>query len=259
LSDVVIRLAKGLLMGLMYAVWFVALPAGLVACPVYFALDKRRGPDPTRFQKIVRLYTRIWLALLRYAGFMRELPPVGRPIDGPCVVVANHPGRFDVLYLLRDVPCLTVLAAYKLTKWLPFAPFVRLAGYVLSPGGREDSPLRSVQEAVDRLRAGYKFQLFPEGRRSPKHDLLPFKAGAFKIAALAGVPIQPVLIRNVPPFMPREDAWYFPERSPSVLQFEFWEPLPPPAPGTERQVARALEARYRAALGLGDTTKNGNT
>jgi len=30
---------------------------------------------------------------------------------------------------------------------------------------------------------------------------------------------------------------------------EFWDPLPPPASGEEREYARRLERRYREALG----------
>lgn len=38
--------------------------------------------------------------------------------------------------------------------------------------------------------------IFPEGTRSTTGSLLPFKIGAFKLAALTGTKVQPVIIQN---------------------------------------------------------------
>jgi hypothetical protein len=64
------------------------------------------------------------------------------------------------------------------------------------------------------------------------------------------VPVLPLLVRNEPRFMQHGDHWHSPPRRCSVLELEFWEPLDPPAAGEEEAAARALERRYRAALGL---------
>jgi len=100
------------------------------------------------------------------------------------------------------------------------------------------------------LEAGNRLLLFPEGTRSPRGGLGTFWAGAFKIARQAGVPIQPLLVRNEPPFMTHGDHWHTPPRRCSVLELEFWEPIEPPAAGEEEQAARELERRYREALGI---------
>jgi len=97
---------------------------------------------------------------------------------------------------------------------------------------------------------GYKFMIFPEATRSPKGDLGRFNAGPFMLARLSNVPLQPLFVRNDPPFLPKEDKWYFPPSRVSTLEIEFWEPMAPPPAGQEREFARDLEARYREALGL---------
>jgi 1-acyl-sn-glycerol-3-phosphate acyltransferase len=84
--------------------------------------------------------------------------------------------------------------------------------------------------------------------------LRKFKAGAFRIARMTNVPIQPVLIRNTPPFMPKEDKWYFPPWQISSLEMEFWEPILPPETGKEKEFTQALENRYKHALGLEENT-----
>jgi 1-acyl-sn-glycerol-3-phosphate acyltransferase len=164
------------------------------------------------------------------------------------VVVANHPGLFDVLFLIRDVPGLTVLVKTSLARKLPLGPVLRDLDYVLVPDHERVGPLDTAEEALEKIRKGRKVLLFPEGTRSPKGSLRPFRPGAFKIARMTGVPVQPVLIRNVPPFMPKEDSWYLPPRVTSLLELTFWEPLPPPERGEERAFARRLEQRYREAL-----------
>ena len=103
---------------------------------------------------------------------------------------------------------------------------------------------------VDVLKSGRRFMLFPEGTRSPKGDLLNFKSGAFKIARAAGVPVQPVLIRNIPPFMPKEDKWYYPQYEKSCFEAEFLEPIAAPEAGREMKAAKELEMIFRGHLGL---------
>jgi hypothetical protein len=62
--------------------------------------------------------------------------------------------------------------------------------------------------------------------------------------------LQPLFVRNDPPFLPKGDKWYFPPSRISTLEIEFWEPMAPPRAGQEREFARDLEARYRKGLGL---------
>ena len=83
-----------------------------------------------------------------------------------------------------------------------------------------------------------------------------FNAGPFILARLSNVPLQPLFVRNDPPFLPKEDKWYFPPSRVSTLEIEFWEPMAPPREGQEREFARNLEARYREALGLTSERKS---
>jgi 1-acyl-sn-glycerol-3-phosphate acyltransferase len=56
--------------------------------------------------------------------------------------------------------------------------------------------LRTVEAAIDRIRSGRSFAVFAEGTRAKPGEFLPFKKGAFYMAAQAGVPIVPVAIKN---------------------------------------------------------------
>jgi 1-acyl-sn-glycerol-3-phosphate acyltransferase len=145
---------------------------------------------------------------------------------------------------------MSVMVKRALAKNLPLGPLFRLAGYVLSPDYEHGSPLQSLDEAAEKVRKGYRFMVFPEATRSPKGGLGRFSPGPFMLARISGVPVQPVFIRNQPPFLPKEDKWYFPPFLASTIQLEYWEPQAPPRAGAEREFAKELEARYREALRL---------
>jgi 1-acyl-sn-glycerol-3-phosphate acyltransferase len=54
----------------------------------------------------------------------------------------------------------------------------------------------TVEAATNRIRSGISFGVFAEGTRAKPGEFLPFKKGAFYMAAQAGVPIVPVAIKN---------------------------------------------------------------
>lgn len=56
--------------------------------------------------------------------------------------------------------------------------------------------LQTVEAATARIRSGRSFGVFAEGTRALPGEFLPFKKGAFYMAAQAGVPIVPVAIKN---------------------------------------------------------------
>jgi len=253
LSTTIYRLIKGQFMGMMFMVFGAGiLFEQIFILPFLLVYERIAGPDPRRIQGVHRFLFTIWLRLLKAGGLLKTLPSKGKVMDGPCIIVANHPGLFDIIVLIRDIPKMSVLAKSDLRSQLGLGPIFRLSGYVFEPG-RSDAfeAMEPVKIAMDLLRQGFKFMLFPEGTRSPKGGMLPFSAGAFKLSRKANVPVQPVLIRNIPPFLSHEDQWYNPPQETSTIELEFLEPIPPPKEGKEQAEAVKLENHYRKILGYG--------
>jgi 1-acyl-sn-glycerol-3-phosphate acyltransferase len=223
----------------------------ILIAPVISAYNAMGGKDRYLMQRANRLLFRLWLGLLDAGRLMKAEKIKGSPVDGPCVIIANHPGLFDVLVMIRDIPGLSVLAKQSLTALPGLSRIFDQAGFVFASGdGDLSSAVDITNRIVGLLKSGRRFMLFPEGTRSPKGGMLPFKSGAFKIARAAGVSVQPVLIRNIPPFMAKEDKWYFPEYGRSVFSAEYLEPIPPPEAGREMKAARDMEKLFRERLGL---------
>jgi len=249
--ETIVRTTKGALMGVLYGLFFLGILCELfVSLPVVSMLNRLFGQQPYRMQWALRVLLNLWLWFLRAFRLLVSMPSKGKPVQGPCVVVSNHPGLFDVLFLIRDIPHMSVMVKRALAKNLPLGPLFRSAGYVLSPDYEQGSPLQSLDEATEKIKRGYKFMVFPEATRSPKGGLGRFSPGPFMLARISNVPVQPVFIRNQPPFRPKEDKWYFPPFHASTIQLKYWEPLAHPGAGKEREFAMGLEIRYREALGL---------
>jgi 1-acyl-sn-glycerol-3-phosphate acyltransferase len=249
--ETIARTAKGILMGALYGVFFLGILCELfLFLPGISMVNRLFGQQPYRMQWALRTLLKLWLWCLWACRLLVSMPSKGKPAEGPCVVISNHPGLFDVLFLICDIPRMCVMVKRALAKNLPLAPLFRSAGYVLSPDYEHGSPLQSLDEATEKIKRGYKFMVFPEATRSPKGNLGRFSPGPFMLARISNVPVQPVLIKNQPPFRPKEDKWYFPPFRTSTIQLEYWEPLAPPGAGKEREFAMGLEARYREALGL---------
>ena len=252
----IVRVLKGLYMFFMFAVFGIGILIEIIFIfPFMFIIEKIQGRDQLRMQKVHRILFTIWLFLMRIGGLIRSKPSKGHICQKPCVIIANHPGLFDVIFLIKEIPYLSVLVKRSLSRKLPIAPLLRLSGYVLSPDNLTISPVKSLQNAVNRLNNGYKFQIFPEGTRSPVNELLPFHAGAFKIAQSTNVPIQPVLIRNDPPFLPKGTPWYLPPKEISEIELEYLEPIPPPKKDELRKVVKEIEDRYRKELNIEASVK----
>jgi 1-acyl-sn-glycerol-3-phosphate acyltransferase len=242
MPEIFLRSMKGFFMGALFGVFLLGIFFELlITLPVLWVLNRILGPQHYRMQWTIRRLVSIWLFLLRGGGLLKMRGLKGKPFDGPCVIVSNHPGLFDVLFLIRDIPRMSVMVKRSLARKLPLGPVFRSAGY-----------------AVEKIRMGFKFMIFPEATRSPKGELGRFNAGPFILARLSNVPLQPLFVRNDPPFLPKEDKWYFPPSRISTLEIEFWEPIAPPRAGQEREFARNLEARYREALNLIPGTKRAN-
>jgi 1-acyl-sn-glycerol-3-phosphate acyltransferase len=250
MKDMIIRAIKGQCMAAMFGGFFLGMLVILIlVLPANWFLTRFFGRD-NRVEAAARCGFGWWLRTMGIMRLIRAMPTKGKAFEGPCVVVCNHPGLFDVLFLIRGISNLSVMVKTSLVRFLPLGPILRSLGYVLVPDYDRINPLDTAEAAIRQIRLGRKLQLFPEGTRSPAGGIRSFRMGAFKLARWCGVPIQPVLIRNHPPFMPKEARWYYPPREVSILRMEFWEPMPPPAKGEERAYARELEGRYRQALGL---------
>lgn len=147
------------------------------------------------------------------------------PAAGPCVLVANHPTLLDVVAILAHVENTCCVVKAPLMNSALVGPLLTACGHIPVAGGDAFGGMRVLEEASQRLREGQRVLIFPEGTRSPPHDVRPFRRGAFELARRTGVPLVPVFMRCDPPALGKEGTIRrFPKERP-VLRLRFLPPL----------------------------------
>lgn len=155
--------------------------------------DKRANRE-----KIYRMMQDLSRGMLRAAG--TEVEVKGKenlPVKGPVVYIVTHKGLFDapIIATLIDEPLIFI--GKEETKKMPvFGKWFDATGSIYL--AREDmrQSLQAILEGIKELKEGQSVVIFPEGKRMKSESMGEFKAGSFKLATKANVPIVPIAIQN---------------------------------------------------------------
>lgn len=114
----------------------------------------------------------------------------------PCVFAANHQSIIDVIVQGAIVPSRTVAIGKKELGRIPvFGWYFLAAGNLPIDRRSRERAAATLAEAARVIREeGVSVWMMPEGHRNAGGALLPFKTGAFRLAATAGVPVVPLVV-----------------------------------------------------------------
>lgn len=116
----------------------------------------------------------------------------------PAVFIFNHQSILDGFILMKLIrEDVTGVAKKEVASQPGFGQFARLANMAFLDRGDTAQAKAALAPVVERLREGYSIAISPEGTRSPTPAVGPFKKGAFHMAMQGGVPIVPIVMRNV--------------------------------------------------------------
>lgn len=120
------------------------------------------------------------------------------PENGPCVFISNHEGYGDIVVLFKALEGWQIgfIAKDALEKVPYFGKWIKTIRGVFIKRGNTREALKSIQAGVDTLKQGFNLVIFPEGTRSHGPRMAGFKAGSFKLATKAKVPIVPITING---------------------------------------------------------------
>jgi 1-acyl-sn-glycerol-3-phosphate acyltransferase len=183
-----------------FSVWYWAVAGAVSVVPFFGALlvwTATAPFDPTR--ALLHRYTCWWAKL-----YLRGLPGCRIQVEGrekivphtPYVLVANHQSAADIMAL----SALAVPFKWTSKKENFRIPFIGwnmyLNGYVkVEPG--DPRRVRAMMERCRRwLGLGVPLLWFPEGTRSFTGVLLPFRGGAFRLAAECGCAVVPIVVEG---------------------------------------------------------------
>jgi 1-acyl-sn-glycerol-3-phosphate acyltransferase len=160
------------------------------------------------------------------------------------VLTANHTSYFDALVLV------SILGPRKFAfiakREFLGNPVMRLLltgfGCVFVERFDVQKSAEHADELVEAARRGQSLAIFPEGTLLRRPGLLPFRTGAFQVAAQAGIPVVPVALRGVRSVL-RDGTWYA-RRYPMAVTFG--APIAPD--GADWNAAVRLRDRVRAEV-----------
>ena len=136
------------------------------------------------------------------------------PAGAPCVLVANHASYLDGIVLAAALPLAGrqygFVAKRELLDGFISRTYLRHIGTDFVERFDLQQGVADLQQVSTSLQAGRCPVFFPEGTFDRMPGLLPFRMGAFVVAAEAGVPVVPVVIRGTRSIL-RADHW-FPRR-----------------------------------------------
>ena len=183
-------LALLLLLGVMSTIW------NLTALLLYPLLPRDRGLVVGR-AGIAYGYRLYWLLASASGMIKLDANALDAFKDEPrLIVVANHPSLLDALMLVARLPRSACIMKAGLMRNPFLGAGARQARYI-----RNDSPRGMIRLAVQDLQHGGQLVLFPEGTRTTRHPVNPFRPGVTLIAKLAGAPIQTVFIDTESPYL----------------------------------------------------------
>lgn len=127
---------------------------------------------------------------------------------GPCIVVSNHASYLDGLVLTAALPSrFTFVVQDGAEKWPYVGLVIRRMGVSFVNRASAKAGAVQTRALIRRLQDGDSLAVFVEGTFKPEPGLLPFRKGAFLMAARAGVSVVPVAIRGTRRFLGGDVYW----------------------------------------------------
>lgn len=148
------------------------------------------------------------------------------PASGACIIVCNHNSHLDPPAVggLPSRRAIHFVAKAELFKSRAFGGFIRALNSIpIKQDGSAD--IESIREILARLNSGAAVLLFPEGTRSPSHEMLPLQRGIGLLVKRAKCPVIPAAIVG------SREAWPPGQKLPSLwgrtIAIRFGAPIPP--------------------------------
>ncbi|NLK59540.1 MAG: 1-acyl-sn-glycerol-3-phosphate acyltransferase [Treponema sp.] len=161
------------------------------------------------------------------------------PRNTPVVFIGNHQSYLDIPILLGFIDVKKAfIAKIELLSIPGLAGWMKLMQCTFLDRKDMRQSVRAMQEAVETVKAGYPLVIFPEGTRSRGNTVGEFKAGSFKLALQAGVPIVPFTL---------DGSWRLFEEKGKIQNSHVRLTIHPPIPTADlsREEAAALPAKVR--------------
>lgn len=203
---------RTLFIGVFLSLYIIAAGIPLL---IYTVISK--NPDALYWAGVrgVMLFVRAVGVRVRIVGTER-IPP------GTCLFIANHTSTVDAPAVVGAIPRrIAILLKQSLFRYPIVGQAFGLAHFIPVDRSKQESAIASLEKAIEAMRGGQSFLIYPEGTRSPDGRLQEFKKGAVVMAIKAGVPIVPIACSGAHRIMRKRSL----EIHPGEILVEFLAPI----------------------------------
>ena len=159
---------------------------------------------------------------VRAVGVRVRIVGTERIPSGTCLFIANHTSTVDAPAVVAAIPRrIAILLKQSLFRYPIVGQAFRLAHFIPVDRSKQESAIASLEKAIEAMRGGQSFLIYPEGTRSPDGRLQEFKKGAVVMAIKAGAPIVPIACSGAHRIMRKRSL----EIHPGEILVEFLAPI----------------------------------
>jgi 1-acyl-sn-glycerol-3-phosphate acyltransferase len=182
----------------LYVIWFVTVLLLTLVLFVPILLLQLLGLNKARngFVNVATTYwskSIIWMTGSRVARSGIE----NVPKDHAVCLVGNHQGYFDIPLVISTIPQrVGFIAKIELLRVPILNLWMRALHCIFIHRSQMHQSLRNIKRGVQAIAKGHTIVLFPEGTRSRKREMGPFRMGGLNMAIKEGVPIVPLTING---------------------------------------------------------------
>ncbi len=162
----------------------------------------------------------------------------------PMVIICNHQSLTDIWALYNIKTQFRWLSKAVIFKYPIVGYTMKRAGYIALDRKDPRDRKAAFQKSVETIKRGECMLYFPEGTRSKTGTLLPFKAGAFKLAQECRVRILPVIINGAHQMMVKGEITPRAAR----VQIKILDPVDAPAERDLKEVIAGIRDNMQAEL-----------
>lgn len=157
---------------------------------------------------VTHQYPKRWASkILRTAGVKVNTHGNQNYPENGVLFISNHEGNFDIPVLIYAINKPFGFVSKVEVKKIPFLhKWMDLLNCIYLDRTDRRSSIQMIRDGVTSLKAGHSIMIFPEGTRSRGNGMAEFKAGSFKLAKSAGVPIVPIAIKGTSELMEKYNS-----------------------------------------------------
>lgn len=168
--------------------------------PVFIVLPLRIATKKKMLNRLIYLFT----SFIAGIGFFIKKKYINEDLldfNKPSVIISNHQSQLDLILMLKLHPKMIILVNKWVWNNIFYGSIIRFADFYPVYKGL-DHDFKKLQKKVNE---GYSILAFPEGSRSPDGKIKRFHQGAFGIADMLGLEIQPVMIHGAYDCLPKTE------------------------------------------------------